>query len=176
MSSEVGGPDLGGPYGKGPQASKGPTKCMQKRKLPKKQHNVSQKGPFLEVSDPPRSLQDMKFLEGPEISGNLWGPGGPVPPVPPASPALYVPRTRWAERHNGIPCQRSGPSDLPRAPRQTEGKGHRFVSHFTCGMSYHMSYWVTGQMLKLSNLNTKGMFPNKFCFRNPKVSVFLNYV
>ena len=30
MSSEVGKPGLGGPYGKGPQAPTGPTKCMQK--------------------------------------------------------------------------------------------------------------------------------------------------
>ena len=30
MSSEVGGPGLEAPYEKGPQAPKGPTKCMQK--------------------------------------------------------------------------------------------------------------------------------------------------
>ena len=31
MSSKVGGSGLGGPYGKGPQAPKGPTRCMQKQ-------------------------------------------------------------------------------------------------------------------------------------------------
>ena len=42
MSSEVGGPGLEGPYGKGTQAPKGPQSVCKNSNLPKKQHNVSQ--------------------------------------------------------------------------------------------------------------------------------------
>ena len=60
MSSEVeGGPGLGGPYGKGSQAPKGPTNCVCKNsKLTKKkkQQNVSQKGSIFKIPGPTRSF------------------------------------------------------------------------------------------------------------------------
>ena len=58
MSSEVeGGPGLGGPYGKGPQAPKGPTNCVCKnRKLAKKTAQCQSKGSIFKIPAPTRSL------------------------------------------------------------------------------------------------------------------------
>ena len=46
---------------KGPKRQKGPQSVCKNSKLPKKQHNVSQKGPFLEISGLPRSLTRFKI-------------------------------------------------------------------------------------------------------------------
>ena len=53
---------------KGLKRQKGPQSVCKNSKLSKTQHNVSQKGPFLEISGPPRSLP--KY----EISGARRGP------------------------------------------------------------------------------------------------------
>ena len=69
MSSEL---EVGGGLGalaeKGPKRQKGPQSVCKNSKLPKTQHNVSQKGPFLEISGLPRSLPRD------EVSGARRGP------------------------------------------------------------------------------------------------------
>ena len=73
MSSEVGDQTLGALTEKGPKRHKGPQSICKNSKLPKIQHNVSQKGLFYTISGPLGPSQEMKFL----------GPGGDRSPPPP---------------------------------------------------------------------------------------------
>ena len=61
MRSEVGDQALETLTEKGPKRQKGPQSVCKNRNLPKKHHDVSQKGPFVKILCPPRSLRRDKI-------------------------------------------------------------------------------------------------------------------
>ena len=110
MSYEVGGGGdqaLGALTEKGPKRQKGLQSVCKKWRRPKKQHNVCQKGPFLEISGPPRSLPRD------EISGAR----GPVP--------RFLQPWSWLHESNVIFEDQLTHNFMPKSARTTQGRNLR---------------------------------------------------